>query len=177
MHPEDTTIFANGIIGKYADCPDDLENECYADFATGLLLLFQILMKKNLAKEKSLFWKTGLEKWGNELRVMRYHKVSELENPELHCVTLLQLYMPWRNEDKLKRDCSTYAKKFEFVKDDIVSNIKKHDAFYGKFDVDDLLGEVLDGVDHDLLDQDEENIGPSDHGVLNPDLLDLNVDE
>ena len=58
-----------------------------------------------------------------------------------------------------------------------MSNIKKHDAFYGKFDVDDLLSEVLDGVDHDLLDQDEENIQSSDHDVLNPDLHDLNVDE
>ena len=47
-----------------------------------------------------------------------------------------------------------------------MSNIKKHDAFYGKFD-----------VDHDLLDQDEENIRSSDHDVLNPDLHDLNVDE
>ena len=28
MHPEDTNIFANGIIGKYANHPDDLENEC-----------------------------------------------------------------------------------------------------------------------------------------------------
>ena len=35
MHPEDTNIFANGIIGKYANHPDDLENECYADFTTG----------------------------------------------------------------------------------------------------------------------------------------------
>ena len=103
MHPEDTNIFANGIIGKYADRPDDLENECYADFATGLLLLFQILMKKNLAKERSLFWRTGLEKWGNELRIMRYHKFSELENPDLHCVTFLQLYMPWKNEDQIKK--------------------------------------------------------------------------
>ena len=43
--------------------------------------------------------------------------------------------------------------------------------------MDDLLSEVLDGVDHDLLDQDEENIRSSDHDVLNPDLHDLNVDE
>ena len=35
MHPEDTNIFANGIIGKYANHPDDLENECYVDFTTG----------------------------------------------------------------------------------------------------------------------------------------------
>ena len=33
--PEVTNVFANGIIEKYANRPDDLENECYANFATG----------------------------------------------------------------------------------------------------------------------------------------------
>ena len=49
---------------------------------------------------------------------MRYHIFSELEDPEVHHMTLLQLYMPWRNEKYLKRDCSTFAEKFEFVKGD-----------------------------------------------------------
>ena len=84
---------------------------------------------------------------------MKYHKVSELEVPELHYIALLQLYKPWRNKKDLKRDflhiCS------EIVKDDIMRNIEKNDAFYGKFDLDDLLDEVLDGVDHDFLDENE----------------------
>ena len=58
-----------------------------------------------------------------------------------------------------------------------MGNIKKHNAFYGEFDLHNLQDEVLDGVDHDLLDGDEENNGPSDYGMLNPDLLDLNPDE
>ena len=56
-------------------------------------------------------------------------------------------------------------------------NIEKLDAFYGKFDLDDLLDEVLDGVDHYLLDKDQEDNGPSDYTMLNPDFLDLNSDE
>ena len=35
MHPEEINVFANGIIEKYANHPDDLENKPYADFATG----------------------------------------------------------------------------------------------------------------------------------------------
>ena len=35
MHPEDTNVFVDGIIEKLANLPNDLENECYADFATG----------------------------------------------------------------------------------------------------------------------------------------------
>ena len=58
-----------------------------------------------------------------------------------------------------------------------MSNIKKHDAFYGKFDLDHLSGEVLGEVDHDLLDEDEEDNGTSGYGMLNPDLFDLNFDE
>ena len=37
MHPEDTNVFANGITEKYANHPDDLENECYIDFVTGYI--------------------------------------------------------------------------------------------------------------------------------------------
>ena len=108
---------------------------------------------------------------------MRYHKVRELEDPELLYVTLLELYMPWRNEEDLKRDCFIYAEKFKFVKDDIMRNIKKQDAFYGKFDLNYLLDERLDGIEHDLLDEDEKDNGTSDYGMLNLDLLKLNSDE
>ena len=47
-------------------------------------------------------------------------------------------------------------------------NIKKHDAYYGKSDLGDLLDKVLDRVDHDGM--------PSDYGMPNPDLLDFNSD-
>ena len=46
--------------------------------------------------------------------------------------------MPWRKEVNLKRSCSAYAEKFKFQKDGIMRNIEKHDAFYGKFNFDDL---------------------------------------
>ena len=37
MHPEDINVFANEITEKYANHPDDLENECYIDFVTGYI--------------------------------------------------------------------------------------------------------------------------------------------
>ena len=110
-------------------------------------------------------------------RVMRYHKISKVEALELHYMTFLRLYMPWRNKEDLKRECSTYVEKFEFVKVDVMRNIGKHDALYSKFDLGDLLSKVLDGVDYDLLDENEEDNRPSDCGMLNPDLLDLQSDE
>ena len=68
--------------------------------------------------------------------VIRTHRVSLLKDPELHYMTLLTLYMPWTNENDLISGCTSYAQKFELVKDDIMSNITKHDACYGKFDLD-----------------------------------------
>ena len=37
MHPEDINVFANEITEKYANHPDNLENECYNDFVTGYI--------------------------------------------------------------------------------------------------------------------------------------------
>ena len=34
IDPNDTNIFATNMIGKYVDHPDNLEDMCYADFAT-----------------------------------------------------------------------------------------------------------------------------------------------
>ena len=104
--------------------------------------------------------------------VIRYHKVSVLKDPELHYMTLLQLYMPWTDENDLISGCTSYAQKFGLVKDDIMCNIRKHDACYGRFDLDeDLLFEQCDSDDDACDDSDEE---PSDFGMLNPSLLDLN---
>ena len=59
----------------------------------------------------------------------------------------------------------------------IISNIAKHDAFHGIFHLDDLLDEVLDEWDPDLLYEDKKDYEPSDYGMLNSDLFNLNSDE
>ena len=142
MHPEDTNIFTNGMIEKDANRPVDLEKECCGAFSTGYVKVnTKDVVEDNdienyttpvsnpdeeeLSEENFIVLKNGPGKMRKrtQSRIMRYHKVSELEDPELHCMTFLQLYMSWRNEDNLKRDCSTYAEKFEFAKDDVMSNI------------------------------------------------------
>ena len=40
--------------------------------------------------------------------VIRFHKVSRLKSPEEHYLRLLQLYMPWRNENELKQENESY---------------------------------------------------------------------
>lgn len=98
MHPEDSNVFTNGIIEKYANCPDDLENEYYANFETGYVNVNTkgVVEDDNIANyttpvsnlDKGELEEGKMRKW-TQSRVMKYHKVSKLEEPELHYMTLL----------------------------------------------------------------------------------------
>ena len=113
VHPEDTNIVANGIIEKYAKHPHDLENKCYANFTKGYVnfntkgvvedddIKNYTIPASNHDEEKSegkiivLKNKLGKMRKRTQSHVMRYHKVSELEDPELPMI-LWQLYLSWR---------------------------------------------------------------------------------
>ena len=58
-----------------------------------------------------------------------FHKVSELKSPEEHYLRLLQLYMPYRNENELKQDNQSYEDRCKKVEGDIFCNIKKHEPY------------------------------------------------
>ena len=106
VHPEDTNIVANEIIEKYANRPDHFENKCYANFTTGYVnfntkgvvedddIKNYTTPVSNHDEEKSegkitvLKNKLGKMRKRTQSHVMRYHKVSELEDPELHYDTL-----------------------------------------------------------------------------------------
>ena len=62
--------------------------------------------------------------------VMRYHKVPKLKDPELYHLILLQLYLPWRDENDLKGDFSSYQEMYEHVELDIKPNILKHEPYF-----------------------------------------------
>ena len=55
--------------------------------------------------------------------VIRFHKVSKLKNPEEYYLRILQLYLPWRNEDALTGKFNTYQERYEQVKYDIKYDI------------------------------------------------------
>ena len=88
--------------------------------------------------------------------VIRYHKVSLLKEPELYYMTLIQLYLPWRNETDLISGCATYAQKFELVKDILMPNLKKHDAWNGEYDLDEDMLFERDESDNDV----DNNLDP-----------------
>ena len=63
--------------------------------------------------------------------VIRFHKVSKLKSPEEHYLILLQLYMPWRNENELKQGNRIYENRYKEVEGDMLCNIKKHEPLFG----------------------------------------------
>ena len=52
--------------------------------------------------------------------VIRFHKVSKRKSPEEYCLRLLQLYIPWRNENELKQDSQSYGDRYKETEGDIV---------------------------------------------------------
>ena len=63
--------------------------------------------------------KNGLGKMWKRSRpcVIRFHKVSKLKSPEEHYLRLLQLYMPWRNENELKQENESYEDRYKKVEE------------------------------------------------------------
>ena len=122
MHPHNANVFASNIIDKYENRPDNLHSMCLADFASSYvskrtddlpiesdetksytvpvtniddvkLNPNMIVLKNELGKMRKL----------SRPCVIHFHKMSKLKSPEEHYLRLLQLYMPWRNENEFKQ--------------------------------------------------------------------------
>ena len=57
--------------------------------------------------------------------VIRFHKLSKLKSPEEHYLRLLQLYMPWRNENELKQNKQSYENRCKEVEGGVLCNAKE----------------------------------------------------
>ena len=99
---------AHGVIEECDNCPHDFENECYDEFAKGYVNVntkkvvenddienctthFSNPNEEELSDRKIIVLENRLEKMRKRTQscVMRYHKVSDLEEPELHYMKLL----------------------------------------------------------------------------------------
>ena len=100
--------------------------------------------------------------------VIRLHKVSKLKSPEGHYFRLLQLYMPWKNENELKQDNQSYENRHIEVEGDILCNIKKHESYL------DINYEELQNFNFVQSDEEEDN---AEFSIINPNLLDLDLED
>ena len=120
IDPESTDIFAQNIMDKYMQRPDELEDLCYADFAANFRSdsasnpKLDEESKEAITQPVSDFIETpessikitlkddGKMKKRSRPCVIRWYKKSKLKDPESFYQTLLQSYIPWRNFDEIK---------------------------------------------------------------------------
>ena len=100
--------------------------------------------------------------------VIRFHKISKLKSPEEHYLRLLQLYMPWRNENELKQGNQSYEDRYKGVEGNILCNIKKHEPYL------DINYEELQNFNFVQSDEEEDN---AEFSMINPNLLDLDLED
>ena len=187
MDPSDTNIYAPNIIDRYENRPDELNEMCYADFAANYIpesadvvyepddIRSYTKPVSNICEEEpdlkvkkqTIKLKNGLGKMRKRQRpvVIRFHTVSKLKSPEEHYMRLLQLYMPWRDENLLKDSTQSYEEKYIEVEDDIEENIKKHEPFVA-IDYDDLQN----FPDIDESDSEDDSCA---FNMINPDIIDF----
>ena len=99
--------------------------------------------------------------------VIHFHKVLKLKSPEEHYLRLLQLYMPWRNENEVKQDNQSYEERYKEIERGILCNLKKLESYM------DINYEELQNFDFILSDEEKDN---DEFSMVNPNLLDLDLE-
>ena len=86
------------------------------------------------------------------------HMESKFKNPEQYYMTLLQLYIPWRDEDNLKGIYHTFEDKYLAVESTIKPNILKCNKYFETLDSnDDILDNHYDySLSNDNSDDDND---------------------
>ena len=110
-----SNIYVLSALDKYENRPNDLEELCYADFASNYISkkVIDLTIESETIESYTvpvsgivhipsnpniIVLKNDLGKMRKRSRpcVIRFHKVSKLKSPEEYYLRILQLYMPWR---------------------------------------------------------------------------------
>ncbi|HAO14922.1 MAG TPA: hypothetical protein DDE71_05115, partial [Tenacibaculum sp.] len=183
MHEDDEDIYAPIIVDKYAKKPDQLNGMCLAEFASTYKHTnvddidpesvesytapvsghVNVPCSSIIIKLKD---EMGKMRKRNKPCVPRWHSVSELKDPEGHYLRLLQLYLPWRNEEELLLS-KPYKNTYEEYQHEIELNRQVYEPYA---DID--YADLEDNANlTSSSDSDEE-----DYSFMNPSLLECTED-
>ena len=192
MDPNSEDIFAIGMLERYANRPESLRNCCFAYFASNYIVKYATNPK--IDDEDSLDKQFNnipgyeevdesnelitLENGFGEMRkrsrpcIIRWHSVPKSKDIELYHLRLLQLYLPWRNEDELCHSDGTYTSKFNEVCETIRDTINVYEPG------EEITAEDLQAMLENNSDTESENSDTDDPDFagLNPDNLCTEVD-
>ena len=104
---------------------------------------------------------------------MRYHKFSKFSASEQYYMVLLQLHIPWRNENAIIDSEDKFNDAFPNIED----NILEHEPYFGILDLDD---DDLENNSH-IMDinashenkNDNDNASDNEYSAFDPNLLDF----
>ena len=196
MDSNDTNIFATNMIEKYVNCPDTLEDMCYADFATSYISknveeapdeenIQNYTNPVNIDEEelqvdsRFIALKNGLGKMKKRRKcVMRYHKFSKFSTSKQYYMVLLQLHMPWGGENAIIDSFANHEDKFNDVFPNIEDNILEHEPYFGIWDLDD---DDLENNSHIMEidashDNDNDYASGNEYSAFDSNLLDFDMD-
>ena len=182
MHEDDEDIYAANIVDKYAKRPDQLQGMCLAEFAstykhtkaddidpesvesytapvTGHIDVPNSNIVINLKDD------FGKMRKRNKPCIPRWHSVSELKDAEGHFLRLLQLYLPWRDEDELMQS-KPYKDTYEQFQQEVELNRQVYEP-YADIDYADL-------ADNNLTSSSDSE--DEDYSFMNPSLLECTED-
>ena len=88
-------------------------------------------------------------------------------------MVLLQLYMPWRDENHLIGSCNSYEERFNEVFNEIEENILEHDPLFGQVELDEIDLEDNPNVRDNSENSDEDDDTDNEYSAFDPSLLDF----
>ena len=187
MDPNSEDIFAISMFERYANRPESLSNCCFAYFVSNYIVKYAT--NSNIDDEDSLDKQFNnipgyeevnesselitLENGFGEMRkrsrpcVIRWHSVPKSKDAELYHLRLLQLYLPWRNEEELCHSDGTYTSKFNEVYETICDTINVYEPGE-EITADDLQVMLENNSDSESESSDSDD---PDFAGLNPDNL------
>ena len=189
---DSTDIYQPNLLEKYCNRPvtDEMNDMCFADFASmyksdnslnpkldreDLENYFQPIsdFKETDESKDKIVLQEGMGKMKKRSRdcVIRWHKVSQLKEPEKYFLCMLQLFLPWRDENELLANDGKYSSKFIEVENYIQPNMLKHQPFK-EYDYEDLQDPDDAIIDSDNETDDSDKDGDDEY-QLYPGILDI----
>ena len=140
LDDNDENVYCKNIIDRYAARPHTLEDMCLTEFAsnytykrettndvtqhednisgdsdTGLLADDNVSNESIITLQNSL----GHMRRRNRKAIIRWHNFNIEKEPEKHFRSRIMLFLPWREEDKLKGNYNSYADRYHDQFEDI----------------------------------------------------------
>lgn len=122
LNTDSADVFEKNILDRYAARPGQLENLCPAEFAAWYRYQGrpehegsddELMDEEGSTKEIILRCKMGKMRKRRHMAVLRTPRFSVTKSPETFYHSMLMLYQPWRTENDLLRNHSTYEDHFE----------------------------------------------------------------